>query len=137
MGAARVGTGLTLSIVVLALGLLPAPGCSTTVKQYECAALTGLPSVDARAVWDCNREIMRRVVKKKQYTMREFSLAAEFFSDLTGLPADVTQTARGLLPGDGLKQNLRDWDAWLTREADRLYWDAAEGRVRVRQAEAG
>ena len=106
-------------------------GCSAPRKPYACDAIAADPSVEAGEIWDCNREIMVRIVKGKKFTLREFSRAATFFEGVTGIPADVGQESPGPLPGDGLKRNLAQWDAWYTDNGARLRWNADRGVVEV------
>jgi hypothetical protein len=125
----------TLLIALAAAALLTAAGCSTKVKPYECPALSGGPSVDAQQLWDCNREIMVRVAKGKRFTIREFAGAAEFFESVTGIPAATQATNVGPVPGKGIKQDLRRWDAWL--ETHRIHWDPDDRRVKGTGGEEG
>jgi len=110
-----------------------AGGCSTKVKPNECAALVAADAVDAVELWECNREIMVRAAKRKKFTIQEFESASEFFESLTGIPADSKSTPVGPVPGKGVKEDLREWDAWL--EGNRIYWDPSERRVRAAEDE--
>jgi len=110
-----------------------AGGCSTKVRPYECATLVEADAVDAAQLWECNREIMVRVAKRKKFTIQEFESASEFFENLTGIPADSRSTPVGPVPGKGVKQDLREWDAWL--KGRRIYWDPTEGKVKVAEDE--
>ena len=117
--------------VLLASALVGTAACSTKVKPYECPALIDGTDVDAQQVWDCNRDIIARAVKGKRFTIREFAGAAEFFETVTGIPADVMNTTSGAVPGKRIKQDLREWDAWL--DEHRIYWDPASSRIRAEQ----
>jgi hypothetical protein len=125
----RINVSLACAIVVATL----AGGCSTKVKPDECAALVAADAVDAAQLWECNREIMVRAAKGKKFTIQEFESASEFFGSLTGISADSKSTPVGPVPGKGIKEDLREWDAWL--EEHRIYWDPSEGRVRVAEEE--
>jgi len=133
MSTRAIGAAVAPWIVVAAL--LATPACSTKVKPYECGALIAEPSTAALRIWDCNREIMVRVVKGKRFTIREFEGAAEFFESVTGIPADVEATPTGAVPGTGIRENLRRWDAWL--EEHRILRDPADGRVKAGEDEEG
>ena len=106
-----------------------AGGCTTKVKPYECGDLLAAEPVDAEQLWECNREIMVRVAKRKKFTIQEFENAAMFFERLTGIPADSRSTPVGPVPGKGSKNDLRKWDAW--REEHRIRWDPSAGKVTV------
>jgi hypothetical protein len=120
---------------LLASALIGTAACSTKVKPYECPALADRTDVDAQQVWDCNRDIIVRAVKGKRFTIREFEGAAEFFEQVTGIPADVARTTSGAVPGTRVKQDLRKWDAWL--DGHRIYWDPASSRIRAEQDGSG
>jgi hypothetical protein len=120
---------LACAMVLAAL----AGGCSTKVKPNECAALVAADAVDAAQLWECNREIMTRAAKRKKFTIQEFESASEFFGSLTGISADSRSTPVGPVPGKGIKEDLREWDAWL--EEHTIYWDPSEGKVRVAEDE--
>lgn len=121
----------SLACVVLLATL--AGGCTTKVKPYECAALVQADAVDAAQLWECNRDIMVRVAKRKKFTIQEFESASQFFEGLTGIPAESNSTPVGPVPGKGAKEDLREWDAWL--EGRRIYWDPTEGKVKVAEDE--
>ena len=124
------------SILVLVLVVL-APlcgGCSRSakyVRPYQCDTLPDTRSVDTRAVWDCNRDIMVRATKKKKFSLREFREAAEFFEQLTGIAADTRASRQGSLPGAGLRENLDAWDGWYRENGERLVWVPATSSVRL------
>ena len=113
--------------VLLAAAL--AGGCTTKVRPYECTDLLEVDPVDADRIWECNREIMVRVAKRKKFTIQEFENASSFFESLTGVPADSRLTPVGPVPGKGIKEDLRKWDAW--REEHRIRWDPSAGKVTV------
>jgi len=123
--------GMRAAVVpwVVVTALLATPACTTKVKPYECGALVADASTAALQIWDCNREIMARVVKGKGFTIREFEGAAEFFESVTGIPPDVEATPTGAVPGEGIREDLRRWDAWL--EEHRIHRDPADGRVKA------
>lgn len=133
MSTPSIGALVVPWIVVTAL--LVAPACTTKVKPYECGALVADSSAAALQIWDCNREIMVRVVKGKGFTIREFEGAAEFFESVTGIPADVEATTAGAVPGKGIREDLRRWDAWL--EEHRIHRDPVDGRVKAGEGEEG
>jgi hypothetical protein len=111
------------------LGAFLAGGCTTKVKPYDCAALLEADAVDADQLWECNREIMARVAKRKKFTIQEFENASKFFESLTGIPADSRPTPVGPVPGKGTKEDLHKWDAW--REEHSIRWDPSTGAVTV------
>jgi hypothetical protein len=114
-------------LAALLLGL----GCSAPVAYYQCDDLVGRVELDARTVWDCNRDVMRRVARGKKFSLREFRSAAEFFEDLTGIPADTRDTRQGTQPGPGVRDDLKRWDAWYRDHRDSLVWDDKTGSVRL------
>jgi len=118
-------------LFAVSIGVLMATACSAPVSYYQCDTLTGTPRVDAHTIWDCNREIMNRVVHQKMFSLREFRSAAEFFSGLTGIPADTRETRQGIQPGAGIEQDLARWDAWYRENGDSLVLDPESGRIRV------
>ena len=81
------------------------------------------------AVWICNRDVLRRIVRGKAFSLREFRSAFEFFEDLTGLEVDWNGTTLGLLPGPDLDQDLEALDAWYELNKDKLSWDAGLGKI--------
>ena len=124
----------SMVVIVLVLAVLLPVGCSRSakyVKYYECDTLPDPQTVDARAVWDCNRNIMVRASKKKKFSLREFWSAAEFFEELTGVAADVRESRQGPLPGAELRENLDAWDRWYRENGDRLVWDPVTSSVRL------
>lgn len=130
----------SIVVIVLALAVLLPAGCSRSakyVKYYECETLPDPQTVDAKAVWDCNRNIMVRASKKKNFSLREFWSAAEFFEQLTGIAADVHDSRQGPLPGENLRENLDAWDRWYLENGNRLVWDPASSSVRVTPAGQG
>jgi hypothetical protein len=128
------GGGIVWAFVCVFAGLL-AVGCTTKVRTYECPVIALQAPVDAQAVWSCNRDVMRRAAKGKNFTMREFEGAAAFFDRLTGIPADVQETNVGLLPGPTIRDDLRAWDAWHEENGERLYWNSEDGAVDLRVVE--
>jgi hypothetical protein len=124
-GRRRIHVSLAVAILLAALP----SGCSTKVKPYECAALVASDAADAAQLWECNRDIMVRAAKRKKFTIQEFASASEFFGNLTGISADSKPTPVGPVPGKGIEEDLRQWDAWL--EEHTIYWDPSEGKVRV------
>ncbi len=123
----RISARSTMPAALLASALVCGAACSTRVKPYECPALVQGTDADAQQLWDCNREIIVRIVKGKRFTIREFEGAAAFFESVTGIPARAMNTGFGRLPGQEIKHDLRKWDAWL--EGHRIHWDPAPGRV--------
>ena len=110
-------------------------GCAAPVKLYRCGDLAVRPTVDAREVWDCHREIVVRVVKGKEFTLRELSRAATFFEETTGIPADLDSSHGGPLPGPDLERSLRLWDGWLSKHENDLSWDPVDRRIRTSERE--
>ncbi len=123
----RIAARSALLAALLASALVCGAACSTRVKPYECPALVPGTDIDAQQLWDCNREIIVRIVKGKRFTIREFEGAAAFFESVTGIPAHAEETFVGSVPGKEIKHDLRKWDAWL--EGHRIHWDPASGRV--------
>jgi hypothetical protein len=126
-----------LVLVVLAPLCVGCGRSAKYVKPYSCDTPTGATSVDAGAVWDCNRDVMVRVTRKKKFSLREFRGAAEFFERLTGIEADTRDSRQGPLPGPGLRENLDAWDAWYRNNGQRLTWDPATSSVRLMANESG
>jgi len=117
--------------LLLALGTWLSAGCSAPVKYYECGNLDDEPRIDARAVWDCNRDVMKHIVNGKKFSLREFRGAAEFFEELTGIPADVRRGRSGPMPGPRLPDNLRAWDHWYRNNGEHLVWDPETSSIRL------
>jgi hypothetical protein len=113
-------------IVIVIATLLPA--CSAPRKPYACVIDAASPVVVSE-LWDCNREIMVRVVRGRKFTLREFSRASQFFETLTGIPADARAGSDGKLPGPALADDLDRWDAWYAANGARLVWDPDRGRI--------
>ena len=120
---------------IVAAALLATPACTTKVRPYECGALGAEAMSAARLIWDCNREVMVRVVKGKRFTMEEFEGAAAFFENVTGIPADVEASPLGPVPGKGIREDLRRWDAWLEEHGIRR--DPVDGQVKAGEAGEG
>jgi len=113
-------------VVIVIATLLSA--CSAPRKPYVCV-VDASSSVDVAVIWECNREIMVRIVKGRKFTLREFSRASEFFEALTGIPADVLAGSDGKLPGADVADDLARWDAWYDENGARLVWDPDSGRI--------
>jgi hypothetical protein len=130
MKAIRVAAPMAVAAAVLA-----SIACSTKVRPYECDALGAQTSAAAQQIWDCNREIMVRVVKGKGFTIQEFEGAAAFFERVTGIPADIEVTSVGTVPGKGIREDLRRWDAWVEEHA--IQRDPIDGQVKAVEAAGG
>lgn len=125
----------TQRLVAASLLLAGSPwlcACGTKIKRYECTVLTRESPVDARKIWQCNREIIVHAIAQHGFTLREFERAASFFERLTGIPAHTRSTAFGPLPAPGLKDDLVAWDHWFETHGDRLYWDPEARAVETR-----
>ena len=133
----RVASILVLVLVVLAPLCVGCGRSAKYVKPYQCDALVDSRSVDAGAVWDCNRDVMVRATKEKKFSLREFWGAAEFFERLTGIAADTRDSRQGPLPGPGLREDLDAWDAWYRENGQRLAWDPATSSVRLTANDPG
>jgi hypothetical protein len=121
---------LSIGTLVLFLFVAGTVGCGRSakyIKPYQCDA----HDTDVAAVWDCNRDVIVRTVKRKKFSLREFWGAAEFFERLTGIAADTRDSRQGPLPGPGLAANLEAWDRWYEDHQDRLVRDSATGEVRL------
>jgi hypothetical protein len=121
-------------LVVLTAACLILAGCSSPIRYYSCDEPPKPPAVEARAVWKCNLDVMQRVTKGGQFSLREFWGAAEFFEDLTGIAADVRQSRQGEIPGPDIADSLRSWKDWYLQHGEQLVWDSATGSVRLRSA---
>ena len=117
------------SILILSLFALSAVSCSAPVRQYACKIAPETEDVEVYAAWTCNRDVLRRVVRGKKFSLREFQLASEFFDDLTGLRVDWQGTFVGMLPGPDLRHDLDDLDAWYEFNKGKLRWDAGLGKI--------
>jgi len=106
-----------------------ATACSAPVRRYACRIEPEVASVDVDAVWKCNRDVLRRIVRGKQFSLREFRLASEFFEELTGLQVDWMGTFAAESPGPEVRRDLEDLDAWYELNKDKLTWDADLGRI--------
>lgn len=117
---------VTLILVLLSLALA---ACSAPVRKYACRIDPETAGVDVHAVWTCNRDVLQRVVRGKQFSLREFRLASEFFEELTGMRVDWDGAYVGMVPGRELRQDLEELDAWYELNRDKLDWDADLGRI--------
>jgi len=124
----RRGARTTALALLLALS---ASGCSRPVRQYACSTRSG-EAASATRRWECNREIMHRVVDGGRFSLREYRGAASFFVRLTGIDAESLSTPVGPVPAKGLRHTVELWDAWHAAHGDSLVYDAASGEVRVR-----
>ena len=119
-------------VIVALIAVCPLiAGCSAPRTPYACAIEMNETSVDAQAVWNCNREIIVRIVKGKKFTLREFSRASSFFESLTGVPPDTRVGSDGKIPGPELKKDLAEWDAWYEEHGTRLEWDPVDRTVTI------
>ncbi|NIM01457.1 MAG: hypothetical protein GTO30_13815 [Acidobacteria bacterium] len=116
-------------ILILGLSLTVAAACRAPVREYACRTDPQTASVDVHAVWSCNRDVLRRIARGKEFTLREFRMASEFFEELTGLRVDWDGTYVGMVPGREIRQDLEDLDAWYELNKDKLTWDAGLGRI--------
>jgi len=117
------------SVFVLSLVAALALSCSAPVRPYTCRVDPEFADVDVHAAWGCNRDVLRRIVRGKAFSLREFRSAADFFEDLTGLRVDWDGTFVGMLPGPDLDRDLEDLDAWYELHRHGLRWDAGPGKV--------
>ena len=123
---------LRTSLVVVLAAALVAAACSAPVRHYRCTdAPTANAAVDPRTVWSCNIEVMQRIAKGGEFSLREFWGAAEFLEQLTGIPADVIETPHGRVPGPDIAANLRGWTDWYAAHASELTWDESTRSVRL------
>lgn len=118
-------------VLFLAIACSLSAGCAAPTMSYRCGELTRGPSVDARSLWQCHRDIMSRVVDGKKFTLREYSRAARFFEEVTGIPTDARPRYPGMVPGPDLARDIEKWDGWFAEFGDRLRWDAEGGRVTI------
>ena len=119
---------------ILVLGLfavLASSACSAPVRRYVCVVdpQAGSPLVDVDAQWRCNRNVLYRAARKKAFSLREFREAAAFFEQLIGLQVDTRSSHLGVLPGPGLRKDVRDLDAWYELNKGKLRWDAGLGKI--------
>jgi hypothetical protein len=122
----------TSPFAALAAAALAAAACSAPVRHYNCAAVTAADvAVDPRTIWTCNVDVIQRIVKGRDFSLREFWGASEFLEKLTGIPADVVDTPHGRIPGPKIATNLRSWTDWYAAHASELTWDATTGTVRL------
>lgn len=116
-------------ILIPSLFALSIVSCSAPVREYACKLDPELADVEVHTVWTCNRDVLRRVVRGKKFSLREFQFASEFFEDLTGMRADWQEAGVGTIPGPDLKHDLDDLDAWYELNMGRLRWDAGLGKI--------
>jgi len=119
--------GATAIALLLALA---AAGCTRPVRDYACVREPG-EAASAPRMWECNREVMRRVVGGGRFSLREYRGAAAFFVRLTGIDTESLSTPVGPVPARGLRHTLELWDAWYAAHGDRLVYDAATGSLRL------
>ena len=120
---------MSRSVFVVSLLAALALSCTAPVRPYMCRVDPVIADVDVHAAWACNRDVLRRIVRGKAFSLREFRSAADFFEDLTGLRVDWDGTFVGMLPGPDLGRDLEDLDAWYELHRYRLRWDAGQGKV--------
>ena len=100
------------------------------MRYYSCDPPIE-PTVDPRDVFRCNLDVMQRIVKGSDFSLREFWGAADFLEDLTGIAADVRESRQGPLPGPKIEDSLRNWNDWYREHGEHLVWDSATGSVRL------
>ena len=116
-------------ILILGVLTMASTACSAPVRKYACRIEPEVATVDVHAVWNCNRDVLRRIVRGKQFSLREFRLASGFFEEVTGLQVDWMGAFAGQLPGPHVRRDLEDLDAWYELNKDKLSWDAGLGRI--------
>ena len=112
----------TSRIGAILLVLLVSMLGSCTPKRYllDYSALDPPPPDQVIAAWEARREILVRVLRDKEFTLREFGDSVEFFAEVTGLAGDQDWTRYGWVPNDRLAGDLERWDVWFRERAHAL-----------------
>jgi hypothetical protein len=118
-------------LLVGLLVVLSIASCRAPVRPYLCVIDPQIEAgqVDVDAQWRCNRDVLYRAARLKAFSLREFHQAAAFFEQLIGLQVDTRSSHLGTLPGPGLRQDVRDLDAWYELNKEKLRWDAGLGKI--------
>ena len=77
----------------------------------------------AISVWRTHEKVMEDVVSRKMGSMQEFTGAAVFFSNLTGIEARVNGSYIGIHPTKHTKDDLESWKEWFKENRARLFWN--------------
>ncbi len=123
-------SGIRIAAMALCAGLACC-ACSAPVRVYRCALPEYRAPRDPGDVWQCNRDVLRRVARNKPFTLAEYREASGFMERLTGIPAGSIDGNIGPLPPRDLKYRLREWDAWFMVNRERLRWDEEQRRIVV------
>ena len=100
--------------------------------QVACLSVPSTRSVDKsvaslspqiRATWMSQREVVVKALTGQEVTGDALESAAQFFERVTHIRAHLNMTFVGPMPGRELASDLRDWDAWVSRNNACLYWD--------------
>ncbi len=119
----------SIRVVSLLAAAAAAAACSAPVRPYMCVIDPQAVDVEVHSVWTCNRDVLRRALRKKAFSLREFRAASAFFEGLTGLQVDTRPSHLGALPGRELRQDVQALDAWYELNKDKLRWDAGLGKI--------
>ena len=94
-----------------------------------CSSVDPRPSVDLdpitehraiAAIWDMNAAVVLDAIDfQGELDQERFSASIEFFEALTGILSD-TGTYFGRMPTPGLKETVRDWNAWFEENKNHL-----------------
>lgn len=90
------------------------------------------PYAKAVAIWQSNEAAVARAVAGIVIN-DEFEDACEFFDGVTGIEIRGDGSYLGWTPNEHTREDLEKIRDWYKRNGARLYWDPAEGKVKVAQ----
>jgi hypothetical protein len=123
-GTTRQKIATLLVVAVAACTSTPIPDSTPTPKEYEGRVI--------REIWERNVALVQQALDPVPgVPLNGFPDAIAFFEALTGIQSD-TGTYLGTVPTEGLRDTLKQWQAWYSQNEDQLYWDDNAGQVRLK-----
>ena len=98
---------------VLLVAVLSAAGCAGRLPVLDYDSLEPSPDPDVVDLWESHRAVIVRVLRDKDFTLREFAAALRFFERVTGLPGNQDESRYGPVPNEDLPRALESWDDWF------------------------
>lgn len=83
----------------------------------------------AQREWEQHQKVIEGAIAGK-FSAEDFEEAAEFFTRLTGLPAQLSFSYVGALPTEDTERDLELWQRWYDQNKHRIYWDEATDSVK-------
>lgn len=102
-----------------------------TCRETDCQEDDD-PHAKAVKIWRSNEAAVARAVTGIVIN-DEFEDACEFFDDLTGIEIRGDGSSLGWTPNRHTREDLEKIREWYKKNGTRLYWDPAEGKVKVAQ----